>query len=170
MVSVFIRAFPFKSTTHRSIVNKDHVYSHTKQHTQPLCEHTQPLYTLMESNFQGPVFIRGFPYKTTHITNVWAPENNFRGTMFIRGSPYKTTHITTMWAHSTYTLLKGNFQGPMFIRVSSYKTTHVTTVCALTTTVYITGKQLSGPHVYKGFPLLWAYTTTMYTTFRATCE
>ena len=89
MVSVFIRAFPFKSTTHRSIVNKDHVYSHTKQHTQPLCEHTQPLYTLMESNFQGPMFIRGSPYKIIHITTVWTLENNFQGTMFIRVPPIK---------------------------------------------------------------------------------
>ena len=41
----------------------------------------------------------------------------------------------------------------MFIRGSPYKTTHMTTVWALTTTVYLTGKLLSGPHVYKGFPL-----------------
>ena len=41
----------------------------------------------------------------------------------------------------------------------------------LTTTVYTTGKQLSGPYVYKGSPYktthistVWALTTTVYTT------
>ena len=60
--------------------------------------------------------------------------------MFIRGFPYKTTHITTVWAHTTNTLLESNFQGPMFIRGSPYKTIHITTVWAHTTTVYTTGK------------------------------
>ena len=31
--------------------------------------------------------------------------------MFFRGSPYKTTHITTVWAHTPlWTLLESNFQ------------------------------------------------------------
>ena len=38
----------------------------------PLCVHTQSLCTLLENNFQGPMFIKGSPYKTTHITTVWA--------------------------------------------------------------------------------------------------
>ena len=46
----------------------------------------------------------------------------------------------------------------MFFRVSPYKTTHMTTVWALTTTVYLTGEQLSGSHVYKGFALIKQHT------------
>ena len=63
----------------------------SSQHKQPLCGHTetlcglilsedqstsssmfQSLCTLMENNFQGPIFIRGSPYKTAHIPTVWA--------------------------------------------------------------------------------------------------
>ena len=36
---------------------------------------------------------------------------------------------------------------------SPYKIIHTTTVWARTTTVDTTGKQLSGPNVYQGFPL-----------------
>ena len=43
-----------------------------KQHTFPLYGHSQPLCTLLENNFQGRMFIRGSPYKITHITTVWA--------------------------------------------------------------------------------------------------
>ena len=128
------------------------------------------------------MFIRGSPYKTTNITTVWAHttntllESNFQGPMFIRGSPYKTTpswkatfrfpylsgtppikQLTLpLCGHSQplCTLLENNFQGPMFIRGSPYKTTHIATVWALITTVYTTEKQLSGPHVYIGFPPL----------------
>ena len=53
----------------------------------------------------------------------------------------------------------------MFIRGSPYKTTNISTVWALTTTVYTTGKQLSGPHVYQGLPPpLITPTTTVYST------
>ena len=65
------------------------------------------------------------------------------------------------------TLLQNNFQGPMFIRGFPYKITHITTVWARTTTVDTTGKQLSRPHVYQGFPpllLLTTQTTTVYPT------
>ena len=96
---------------------------------------------LLENNFQGPHVYKGFPYNTTHITTVWA-------------------HTTTVWADETTvwvnspvkTLLENNFQGSTFIKGSPYNIPHITTVCAHTITVYTTGKQLSGPHVYKGFP------------------
>ena len=96
---------------------------------------------LLENNCLGPHVYKGFPYNTTHITTVWA-------------------HTTTVWADETTvwvnspvkTLLENNFQGSTFIKGSPYNIPHITTVCAHTITVYTTGKQLSGLHVYKGFP------------------
>ena len=51
-----------------------HIYSEliNSNHCRcPLWVHTQSLCTLLENNLQGPMFIRGSPYKTTHITTVW---------------------------------------------------------------------------------------------------
>ena len=119
--------------------------------------------------FQGPMFIRGSPYNTTHITTVWA-------------------HTTTVWADETTvwvkspvkTYWKTPFKGPMFIRGSPYKTIHITPVWPHTTTVYPTGKQISRPHVYEGLPLehtthnhcVCTYNRCVHywkTTFRAPC-
>ena len=92
--------------------------------------------TYWKTTFKGPMFIRGSPYNTTHITTVWAhtttvwadettvwvnsPVKTYwktpvKGPMFIRGSPYKIIHITTVWT------LENNFQGTMFIRVPPIK-------------------------------------------------
>ena len=150
------------------------------------------------------MFIRCFPYNTTHITTVWAHTTNqyttgkqLSGPMFFKRfpcSPNKTTHMTTVWVltttvhligtvwtYTTNTLLESNFQAPnywkttfrtpCFSRVSlfPYKRTHMTTMWALTTTMYLTGKLLSGPHVYKGIPYkithiatVWVHTTTIF--------
>ena len=57
-------------------------------HTSPLCGDTQPLCdltdlkTLLENNFQGPMFLRVPPPQHTHTTTVWA-------------------YTTTVWAHTT---------------------------------------------------------------------
>ena len=76
------------------------------------------------------------------------------------------TQTTNVWTH-TYPLcglihlkklLENNFQGPIFIR-GSPSTTQTTTVWTHTTTVLViwpqitTGKQLSGPLIYKWFSL-----------------
>ena len=84
-------------------------------HKQPLCGLTQ-IKSLLENNFQDPIFIKGSPFKTQTNT-VWlrkttrfmhhkSPlENNFQGPIFIRGSPstIQTTtvcaHTTTVWTH-----------------------------------------------------------------------
>ena len=42
------------------------------KHKQQLRGHSQRLCTLLESNFQDPMFLRVSPYKTTHITSLWA--------------------------------------------------------------------------------------------------
>ena len=81
--------------------------------------------------------------------------------MFIRGSPYKTTHITTAWALTTglfdlKTLLENNFRSPMFTRARPLK--HKQPLCKLTQTVWVigpqntTGNQFSKPHVHQGPP------------------
>ena len=61
--------------------------------------------TYWKTTFKGPMFIRGSPYNTTHITTVWA-------------------HTTTVWADETTvwvnssikTQWKTTFKDPMFIR------------------------------------------------------
>ena len=124
------------------------------------------LWTLLESNFQGTIFIRDSPYKTTHIT-MWTYttntllESNFQNPMFIRGSPYKTTHITTAWALTTglfdlKALLENNFRISMFTSVRPLKHKHP--LCKLIQTVWVivpqntTGNQFSEPPVHQGPP------------------
>ena len=106
----------------------------------PICNSSVKIY--WKTTFKDPMFIRGSPYNTTHITTVWA-------------------HTTTVWADETTvwvnpsvkTYWKTPFKGPMFIRGSPYKTIHITPVWLHTTTVYPNGKHLSRPYFYQGFPL-----------------
>ena len=51
----------------------------------------------------------------------------------------------------------------MFTRGSPYKTAHIATLWALTTTVYLTGKLLSGPHVTY-ITTVWAFIIIGYLT------
>ena len=118
---------PYHCVPYGKQLSGPHVYKGFHQRTTPLCGYTQPLCTVLE-NFQGHIVNKGFPiYKNIH----------FQDPMFIRGSPYKTAHITTVWAHTTMshittlwayatnTLLnfdgpmENNCQGPILIRVSS---------------------------------------------------
>ena len=111
---------------------------------QSLCKN------LLENNYQSPMFSSPPPstYTTTdiHIHCV---------SIQIYSALINSNHCRCplcVHTQSLCTLLENNFQGPMFIRGSPYKTTHITTVWAHTTTVYPTGKQLSGPRVYQGRP------------------
>ena len=62
--------------------------------------------------------------------NLMMFSDNFKSPTVIRGSPLQPfiTQTTTVWKGSPYNIPH-------------------------TITVYTTGKQLSGPHVYQGFPL-----------------
>ena len=83
--------------------------------------------------------------------------------MFIRGPPINIQNHcrdTEPLCGSTHLkkLLENNFQSPMFIKGSPPPSTYTTTVWPHKTAVWVyspqktTGKQLSEPHVYKGFP------------------
>ena len=130
-----------------------------------------PVKTYWKTPFKGPMFIRGSPYKTIHITPVWPHTTTvyptgkqllgprvYQGRPPPPSPPHNTiNHCVSGLNHCVgqflcKNLLENNFQGPTFIRGSPYNIPHITTVCAHTITVYTTGKQLSGPHVYQGFP------------------
>ena len=141
-----------KITTGKQL-SKPHVY---QGKTEPLCKNIKPL-----RENQQPQPRCGHTFSTTQPlrkfwhkigTTMWSPclsvlfpsnqqhtEPLLTKTMYIRVSPHKRTHITTVWAHTCTVYTESNCQGPMFIRGSPYKTTHI--------------PQLSGHHVYKGFPI-----------------
>ena len=77
---MFIRDSPYKTT---------HI---------PLCGHTQPLCTLLENKFQGPVFSRAAPSPPPHNTNNYcvSRRNHFLGQFLCKN------------------LLENTFKGPMF--------------------------------------------------------
>ena len=74
-----------------------------KQHTQPLCEFSEPLCgkihlnKLLENNCQNPLF-------------------------FIGSTPRQTTHTTTVWFHETTVFeMENHSVSPMFIKVPAIK-------------------------------------------------
>ena len=107
--------------------------------------------TYWKTTFKGPMFIRGSPYKTTHITTVWG-KTTLRSHVY-KGFPFINLCTTPIFAYLTYLVARcKTFRLVPFTRGSPYKTTHITTVWAHTTTMYPTGKQLSMPRVYQGRP------------------
>ena len=84
--------------------------------------------------------------------------------MFIRGSPYKTTHITTVWAHTTTMYPTGKqlsmprvYQGrpppPPIHNTINHCVSKRNHCVGQFLCKNLLENNFHGPHVYQGFPL-----------------